>query len=44
MSTILPTGYPYKWGSNSGEDIFGIWLEFSIRDSTQRMRWMNPVK
>jgi len=41
MKTIPPAGFPYKWCSNSGEDAFGIWLEFAVKGITQRMRWMN---
>jgi hypothetical protein len=42
MKTIPPAGFPYRWCSNSGEDEFGIWLEFAVKGISQRMRWMNP--
>ncbi len=44
MKQIPPSGFPYEWCSASGEDEFGIWLEFRIEDAVQRMRWMSPGK
>ena len=42
MKTIPPFGIPFKWCSDSGEDESGIWLKFSVKDITQRMRWIKP--
>jgi len=42
METLPPPGFPYKWCSASGEDEFGIWLEFTVKNIVQRMRWINP--
>lgn len=44
MKQIPPSGFPYKWCSDSGEDEFGIWLEFRIEEASQRMRWIIPGK
>lgn len=40
MSPSLPPGFPYAWCSASGEDEFGIWLEFDVKGISQRMRWI----
>jgi sulfatase modifying factor 1 len=42
MKQIPPSGFPYQWCSSSGEDEFGIWLEFTIKNIAQRMRWIVP--
>jgi formylglycine-generating enzyme len=42
MKQIPPTGFPYTWCSSSGEDEFGIWLEFTVKSIAQRMRWIIP--
>lgn len=44
MNQIPPTGFPYPWCTSSGEDSFGIWLEFAVKNIMQRMRWINPGK
>jgi sulfatase modifying factor 1 len=44
MKQIPPSGFPYKWCSSSGEDEFGIWLEFTVKSAVQRMRWIKPGK
>lgn len=44
MNPSPPPGFPYKWCSASGEDGFGIWFEFAIKEISQRMRWINPGK
>ncbi len=40
MKIIPPAGFPYTWCSNSGEDKFGFWLEFTLKRITRRMRWI----
>jgi formylglycine-generating enzyme len=42
MNQIPPSGFPYTWCSSSGEDAFGIWLEFTLKGIAQRMRWIGP--
>lgn len=42
MKSLPPPRFPYKWCSAWGEDEFGIWLEFALKEITQRMRWINP--
>jgi formylglycine-generating enzyme required for sulfatase activity len=42
MEIITPSGFPYKWCSDSGEDELGIWLEFAVKGIVQRMRWIKP--
>ena len=44
MKFSPPPGFPYKWCSAWGEDAFGVWLEFSIKNISQRMRWISPGK
>ncbi len=44
MRQIPPSGFPYEWCSASGEDEFGIWLEFRIDNAAQRMRCIIPGK
>ena len=42
MRQIPPSGFPYTRCSSSGEDEFGIWLEFTVKSAVQRMRWIKP--
>jgi sulfatase modifying factor 1 len=42
MNQIPPSGFPYSWCSSSGKDAFGIWLEFAVKNTAQRMRWIQP--
>jgi formylglycine-generating enzyme len=38
----LEDGNPPAWTSGWGQDRYGVWVEFSIRKVTQRMRWIMP--
>lgn len=42
MKQNPPSDFPYRWCSASGNDAFGIWLEFRIGKVVQRMRWISP--
>ncbi len=42
MKSFPPPGFPYTCCSASGEDEFGIWLEFTVKNTGQRMRWIKP--
>ncbi len=42
MKLTHPPGFPYEWCESWGEDNFGIWLEFDIKNITLRMRWIKP--
>ncbi|MBN1984272.1 MAG: formylglycine-generating enzyme family protein [Chitinivibrionales bacterium] len=44
MASYPPSGYPYSWCRASGEDEFGLWIEFAIKEIIQRMRWVKPGK
>ena len=37
---VLPL--PYPWSVSWGEDRYGVWTEFQIKDAVQRMRWIEP--
>ena len=38
----LATGYPPEWASGWGQDQYGVFVEFTLQDVTQRMRWIPP--
>ncbi|MBF0213227.1 MAG: formylglycine-generating enzyme family protein [Magnetococcales bacterium] len=38
----LIKGYPPLWASGWGQDSYGMFVEFTIGDVTQRMRWIPP--
>ncbi len=38
----LVTGHPPAWASEWGQDRYGVWASFTVRDVTQRMRWIPP--
>ncbi len=38
----IKDGCPPAWASGWGEDEFGIFVEFSLGEATQRMRWIEP--
>ncbi|MGE3536196.1 MAG: formylglycine-generating enzyme family protein [Candidatus Tectimicrobiota bacterium] len=47
MSTVytshpLMTGCPPLWASAWGQDAYGPWCAFRLRDVTQRLRWIPP--
>jgi formylglycine-generating enzyme len=42
MNQIPPSGFPYPFCSSSGQDSFGLWLEFTLKNIVLRMRWINP--
>jgi len=33
---------PYSWSSDWGEDKYGLWTEFRVKNAAQRMRWIRP--
>jgi len=38
----LANGNPPGWASGWGEDEYGVFVEITINDVTQRLRWMTP--
>ena len=34
--------YPPDWASGWGQDRYGEWLELTLGEATQRMRWIRP--
>lgn len=38
----LSDGNPPSWASAWGEDQYGPWVEFRVREARQRMRWICP--
>ncbi|MFO1424070.1 MAG: formylglycine-generating enzyme family protein [Candidatus Competibacteraceae bacterium] len=38
----LATGCPPRWASGWGQDRYGVFVEFTLREVTQRLRWIPP--
>jgi formylglycine-generating enzyme required for sulfatase activity len=38
----LATGCPPDWASGWGQDRYGIFVEFTVQEVTQRLRWIRP--
>ncbi len=38
----LVDGNPPAWASGWGEDEFGVWVEFTLAEENQRLRWIPP--
>ncbi|HRF44452.1 MAG TPA: formylglycine-generating enzyme family protein [Candidatus Competibacteraceae bacterium] len=38
----LATGCPPGWASGWGQDRYGVFVEFTVREVTQRLRWIPP--
>ena len=38
----LMHGHPPDWASGWGEDRYGVWVELTLGEATQRMRWIGP--
>ncbi|MCB1826455.1 MAG: formylglycine-generating enzyme family protein [Candidatus Competibacteraceae bacterium] len=38
----LAAGRPPRWASGWGQDRWGVFVEFTLQDVTQRLRWMPP--
>jgi len=38
----LMDGHPPDWASGWGDDRQGVWVELTVGDATQRMRWIGP--
>lgn len=38
----LAGGCPPDWASGWGQDRYGVFVEFTVRDVTQRLRWIPP--
>jgi formylglycine-generating enzyme required for sulfatase activity len=38
----LADGCPPDWASAWGQDEYGVWVEFTVQDVRQRMRWIAP--
>ncbi|MCP5197405.1 MAG: formylglycine-generating enzyme family protein [Gammaproteobacteria bacterium] len=38
----LATGHPPRWASGWGQDRRGVFVEFTLQDVTQRLRWIPP--
>ncbi len=38
----LAQGFAPSWASGWGEDRFGVWLELSLGEARQRLRWIGP--
>lgn len=39
---IYPADFPASWASGWGEDEYGLWMEFTYKRITQRLRWCEP--
>ncbi|WP_372366321.1 formylglycine-generating enzyme family protein [Candidatus Uabimicrobium sp. HlEnr_7] len=37
-----PQEFPAKWANAWGEDEYGLWMSFMIKDVEQRFRWVSP--
>jgi formylglycine-generating enzyme len=42
VTSSIPEEFPPSFASGWGEDIYGLFCEFSFKDITQRMRWISP--
>ena len=38
----LATGCPPRWASGWGQDRYGVFVEFTLQEVTQRLRWIPP--
>ena len=38
----LATGCPPDWASGWGQDRYGVFVEFTLQEITQRLRWIPP--
>jgi formylglycine-generating enzyme required for sulfatase activity len=38
----LAEGIPPVWASGWGEDLYGVWVEITVDEVTQRLRWIAP--
>ena len=38
----LVTGCPPRWASGWGQDRYGVFVEFTLQEITQRLRWIPP--
>ena len=38
----LATGCPPNWASGWGQDRYGVFVEFTVQEVTQRLRWIPP--
>lgn len=38
----LATGSPPRWASGWGQDRYGVFVEFTLHEVTQRLRWIPP--
>ncbi len=38
----LPEPFPPAWASAYGDDEYGVWAEFAVRQVVQRVRWIEP--
>jgi hypothetical protein len=38
----LATGCPPDWASGWGQDRYGVFVEFTLQEVTQRLRWIPP--
>lgn len=34
--------FPPSWASAWGDDVYGLWADFTVSTTTQRMRWIEP--
>jgi formylglycine-generating enzyme required for sulfatase activity len=40
----LADGIPPLWASGWGEDRYGVWVEITVEEVTQRLRWIAPCE
>jgi formylglycine-generating enzyme required for sulfatase activity len=40
----LMYGHPPDWASGWGDDPYGVWIELTVGEATQRMRWIGPAR
>ncbi len=38
----LIDGNPPEWATAWGQDRYGVWVEFTLDDIVQRLRWIPP--
>ncbi|MCK5903260.1 MAG: formylglycine-generating enzyme family protein [Cocleimonas sp.] len=42
QTTIYPNVFPEHWASDWGEDEYGLWMGFSIKNVQYNFRWIQP--
>lgn len=42
LYNITPNNFPEPWASAYGQDEYGYWMEFTVENVVQRLRWVHP--